>query len=514
MLKAKLITVLLLLTVLLISIFVVKQLNEESTQPAASIPTTAQSKEDIARLKSTIEMILGKSKYQSEFAPYEEIGQIKKFKPSPVSNGNKASYELFFQMDEQGYFKGTTVIDIQNLSKDRWDKLVFYMIPNAFTKENKHEQLPHAGEFKINEIKMNGEAASYELNYDTLIIPIQTLKPKKKVKVEVEYEFKPPMQGSRFSNVDGGYFLAQFYPMLATYQNGWNKADYIYGTVETYFTDFSDFKVHYQIPEGYTLLSAAGERSAEEKKSGSFDVKRAKEVNLAIVKDYLIHKTVVEGIEIRAAGSQTHEKFIKQALSDAANAITYFTQTLGPYPYSTLDIVLAEGAMEYPGFITVTSTNDSARLQTAVVHEVAHQWFYGMVSNDQYHAGFIDEGMTELSTMLFLLDHEKLPTSNVFLGVRNEIVRAELQPGSFASNLTVKDYNYDTYPYLYAMPAVKILELSAQYEGIATAKAFLNAYFNTYKYKHVDTKEFVRFTKAYFNLQDDMFFENWLKLSQ
>lgn len=514
MLKAKLITISILITVLLISIFVVKQLYEDSSQPAANIQPTAQSKEDIARLKSTIEMTLGESKYPLEFAPYEEIGKMRKFKSAPVKNGNKASYELTFQMDEQGYFKAKALIDIQNLSKDKWDKLVFYMIPNAFTEENKHKQLTSAGEFKINEIKMNGKVVSYELNYDTLTIPVQALKPKKKVKVEVDYEFKPPVQGDRFSEEEGGFFLAQFYPMLATYQNGWNKADYIFGAVETYFTDFSDFKVHYQIPEGYTLLSAAGERPDEEEQSGSFEVERAKEINLAIVKDYVIHKTVAEGIEIRAAGTQNHEKFIKQALSDAANAITYFTQTLGPYPYSTLDIVLAEGAMEYPGYITVSSPIDSARLQGNVVHEVAHQWFYGMVSNDQFHAGFIDEGMTELSTMIFLLDYEKLQTSNVFLGLRHVISLAELQPGPFASNLTVKDYNYDVFAYLYAMPPLKILELSAQYEGIATAKAFLNAYFNTYKYKHVDTKEFIRFTKAYFNLKDDAFFESWLKLSQ
>lgn len=48
--------------------------------------------------------------------------------------------------------------------------------------------------------------------------------------------------------------------------------------------------------------------------------------------------------------------------------------------------------------------------------------------------------------------------------------------------------------------------------GIEAAENFLKMYYDKYKYKEVDTKEFVRFTEHYFGLEDQSFFDDWLLL--
>ncbi|MFD7449704.1 M1 family metallopeptidase [Kitasatospora sp. NPDC059827] len=65
----------------------------------------------------------------------------------------------------------------------------------------------------------------------------------------------------------------------------------------------------------------------------------------------------------------------------------------GPYPYGDVATVLDDafefGGMEYPAFVL-----DRIR-PSAVIHELAHQWWYGIVGDDQYRAPWLDESFAE-----------------------------------------------------------------------------------------------------------------------
>ncbi len=50
------------------------------------------------------------------------------------------------------------------------------------------------------------------------------------------------------------------------------------------------------------------------------------------------------------------------------------------------------------------------------------------------------------------------------------------------------------------------------YLTLTAAEKFLHKYFTTYKYKELDTNEFVRFMKYYFNLENNSLFEDWLEI--
>ncbi|MGW3160522.1 M1 family aminopeptidase [Streptomyces sp. NPDC001089] len=85
-------------------------------------------------------------------------------------------------------------------------------------------------------------------------------------------------------------------------------------------------------------------------------------------------------------------------LSTAKSAVDAHAARFGAYPYGELDAVIDNnywfGGMEYPGFVLdLVST-------TALTHEIGHQWFYGIVGDDEYNSPWLDEAFTDYATDL------------------------------------------------------------------------------------------------------------------
>src|SRR5699024_3207279 len=78
------------------------------------------------------------------------------------------------------------------------------------------------------------------------------------------------------------------------------------------------------------------------------------------------------------------------------------------YPYSQFSVVEADfyiGGMEYPNLVMIDqslySDDSEEYLELVTVHETAHQWWYGVVGNNQIEEAWLDEGLTEYSTLLY-----------------------------------------------------------------------------------------------------------------
>jgi aminopeptidase N len=85
-------------------------------------------------------------------------------------------------------------------------------------------------------------------------------------------------------------------------------------------------------------------------------------------------------------------------LTAAQQSVATFSASFGTYPYPELDVVLGAfpdfGGMEYPTIIF------SEVDKWTVAHEVAHQWWYGLVGNDQYAEPWLDESLATWSEEL------------------------------------------------------------------------------------------------------------------
>jgi hypothetical protein len=87
-----------------------------------------------------------------------------------------------------------------------------------------------------------------------------------------------------------------------------------------------------------------------------------------------------------------------QAMLNAAkNAIAKMEPLVGQYPYPTYRLAQTAGGygMEAPGLTWIPTGVASANLAYLVTHETGHQWFYGIVGNDQANEPFTDEAVTD-----------------------------------------------------------------------------------------------------------------------
>ncbi|GAA2750611.1 hypothetical protein GCM10010440_59560 [Kitasatospora cinereorecta] len=98
--------------------------------------------------------------------------------------------------------------------------------------------------------------------------------------------------------------------------------------------------------------------------------------------------------------SGTSTSDAKSMLDTAKTAVDAHAARFGAYPYGELDVVLDDffwfGGMEYPGFVLDQVSSE------ALTHEIGHQWWYGIVGDDEYNSPWLDESFPSYATDLAL----------------------------------------------------------------------------------------------------------------
>jgi hypothetical protein len=135
----------------------------------------------------------------------------------------------------------------------------------------------------------------------------------------------------------------------------------------------------------------------------------------------------VDGTPVIAAVSSDTAASASVLLDQTTQAMRGLVDLLGPYPYPGLTVVavppLGSGGIEYPGGFFV-----GPRLNpTTVTHEVAHEWFYGMVGDNQARDPWLDEAFATYSEAVV---NDKAAVYGGALGQPGDV---GAQTGSFAS---------------------------------------------------------------------------------
>ena len=126
-----------------------------------------------------------------------------------------------------------------------------------------------------------------------------------------------------------------------------------------------------------------------------FEAANVRDVTITAAPDFRSRSVLVGSVRVRyyyrsSANAAT-------ILDAAADAVRAYQSRLGPYPYKTFKVVQSSGGygMESPGLIWIPYGVGSANLRYLVSHETAHQWFYGLVGNDQARQPFADEAAAD-----------------------------------------------------------------------------------------------------------------------
>ena len=138
-------------------------------------------------------------------------------------------------------------------------------------------------------------------------------------------------------------------------------------------------------------------------------------------------------------------------------ALQIYNDKFGAFPYRDMKVVeapLTFHGMEFPGVSLIGSQDYSKHvedLETLVVHEMGHQWWYNQVGNDQVRTPWLDEGLAEFSMYEYFASRYGEPAAEKLRQLRWQIPVSDLmRRGKDAPiGLPVRDYkeNYETLVY-------------------------------------------------------------------
>ncbi|GAA0336991.1 hypothetical protein GCM10010151_28350 [Actinoallomurus spadix] len=203
---------------------------------------------------------------------------------------------------------------------------------------------------------------------------------------------------------DGSYnFLGNALPVLAVRDgSGWHLDPYT-NNGESFYTLAGDFKVTLDHPSSISVPATG--TSVDTPGSSGRTVTTA---TAAKVRDFawaagpfsLVSGTSPNGVKINVYRvSSIGSSSANSMLSTAKSAVDAHSGRFGAFPYGEVDVVLDNGywfgGMEYPGFVLDLVSS------TALAHELAHQWWYGIVGDDEYTSPWLDEAFADYSTDLY-----------------------------------------------------------------------------------------------------------------
>ncbi|MGI2326344.1 M1 family metallopeptidase [Planococcus sp. YIM B11945] len=419
-----------------------------------------------------------------------------------------ATYELDVTLDEANSFQINAKIEVLNESKESWDTIGFYFIPNAINEEAVPGLMQDSASTAISSVKEANDVAAYSLENNELLVELkEELLPGEKRLVDISYRLSLPEDGLRLSRKGNNFYLAQWYPMLGYYQNGWTIEDFDMKG-ESYHTGYSDFLVSYQLPRNYLVASSAEDGKIQENASGQVKGTAIKDFYLAFMDpaEWSTHSAKANDTVLRFFLPKDTE-IMDETIETAQLAYAFFEKQIGDNPSSELDIIANDGNMEYPNAIEVASGRRN--LEQVLVHEIAHQWFYYLVSNDPYTDAWLDESVTEYAASLFIADRY----GDEKFGFESAALMSEAYKTNKFSNLPLDQYEEaEYYATIYGKTPLLLRDFFNERGGAQEAWLFFSAYYNQHQFHTVDSETFVAFMDAYYGEEVHGYFKKWLKI--
>lgn len=304
-------------------------------------------------------------------------------------------------------------------------EIKFHLYANAF--QNK-AVYPAVAPSDIERAYPNGFDAGYAKvttphiilgGYDNTVItvPLQTgLKPGEKTKIDLQYTIKLANVKHRLGYTDRTVNLGNFYAVPVVYDNGWQIYPYSYNG-DPFYNDPYNFDVKINVPDGYSI-AASGNLVEDNHYRGYM----LRDFAIVLSRDFQTLSREVGNTTVTYY--YVNDEIPDISLYTACNALAYFSNTFIDYPYDTLAVVQTDflhGGMEYGTLVYIAADiTDQLQYQTVIVHEIAHQWWYGLVGNNQTRTAWIDEGLAEYSTAVFFETHPQYGKTLESIATQNQ----------------------------------------------------------------------------------------------
>lgn len=323
--------------------------------------------------------------------------------------------------------KAEQTLEYVNRAKVPLEEIKFHLYPNAFRKgaairpvsdgniEDAYPDGESWGDIMVNTVKVAGKDTEFSVggqdrNILTVKLPV-ALYPNAKYTIDMDYVVRLANAAHRLGYTSKAVNLGNWYPIVCVYGDSGFVTDPYYANGDPFFSEAANYYIDITLNSDFVI--AATGRNIMTKLGGKtktlgFEALAVRDFALALSKEF---KTVT-----RTHGDTTVMYYYSldptpDASADIAlEAVQVFEDMIGNYPYPVLSVAevpFLHGGMEYAGLVFISdAVTNAQQYRETIVHEIAHQWWYGVVGNNQVAHAWLDEGLTEYTTTMF---YEKMP---------------------------------------------------------------------------------------------------------
>jgi hypothetical protein len=215
-----------------------------------------------------------------------------------------------------------------------------------------------------------------------------TLQPGESITVKVPYSLTIPAgNADRVAHEGDTMRLGSFLPLLAWEPGvGWATDPATSAHAEAATSPVADYDVALSVPDGYDVLGS-GVRGADT----HWRATAVRDVAFSIGHFNEVEQDV-DGVHITVGVDRSVSEDPARYMSLIADAMHNYQSRLSAYPWTTYTAAVMpgfHGGIEFPTHVM----HGAGSTTRSIVHELAHQWFYALVGNDQARDPWLDEGL-------------------------------------------------------------------------------------------------------------------------
>ncbi|MEA2246314.1 MAG: hypothetical protein QOH46_843 [Solirubrobacteraceae bacterium] len=216
--------------------------------------------------------------------------------------------------------------------------------------------------------------------------------------IALRIRIRTPPRPDRFGRFRGAAYFGNAIPLLAVADaRGWQLPPYTFAG-ESFYSISAAWRVRLRVPRGLKVASTGTQDGGSSGGVVTLTAPRARDFML-VVGRFDVRTEESGGLRLRRFSAPgTSATVARKTLSLAAYSMRRYADWYGPYDRPEIDLVegpreVAHGglAMEYPELVLTPAS------ATSIAHELAHQWFYGIVGDDQWSEPWLDESFAEFS---------------------------------------------------------------------------------------------------------------------
>ena len=503
----------------------------------------------------------------------------------------KVDYTISVELDDVNhYLNANETFVYTNNSPNDLNEIYIHLWPNAY--KNKETALAKQQYKSGEKILFHGDASlkgwidsldftskgiDLEWNFDSkhqdiAIIKLKTpLKSGNNIEISTPFRVKIPSgEISRLGHIGQSYQITQWYPKPAVYdKNGWKPMPYL--NQGEFYSEFGSFDVSITLPKNY-VISATGDLQTENevqflnnlakdcqkkiennnyssdnkfpKSSTTFKTVRFKQKDVHDFawftdKRYMVLKGEVtlphskRKVDTWALFTPKNADLWSKSIEYLNDGTYYYSLWNGDYPYNHVTAVdgtiSAGGGMEYPNITVIGNSSTAIELEIVIVHEVGHNWFYGILGSNEREHGWMDEGLNTLNEMRYI--QTKYPDNQIFTDMlRGDLFNLEKlshhDMGDYSCHMISRmgedqpiethsaDFKSMNYGIIMYQKTGLVFYYLKDYLGDELFDQCMKEYYRKWKYKHPQPEDIKEVFTSITNKNLDWIFEDLIKTSR